>query len=161
MALGKVVGTFEGKSDTPACTGSGEFKDITYTTNVSLKVSGEIGNGIGCWTQVAPTLTTDRIYPIKYFGLLTFMLPSGGFTKEKIQGWGTCEDSKAIATWKYCSVFMIGGRSYGWSIGGTVKRNRCVAISTSGTWLTRGPTRNSAVLNSGPSSVCPERGRKD
>jgi len=112
MALGKLVGTFEGKSSTPECTGTGYMDDITYTTNVSLKVDGEIGKGIGCWTQIAPTRTSDSIYPISYFGLLTFMQESGKFTKEKIQGWGTCEDSKAIATWKYCSVFMIAGRSY-------------------------------------------------
>jgi hypothetical protein len=112
MALGEIVATIEGKSSTPECTGTGYMDDITYTTNVSLKVDGKLGKGIGCWTQIAPTRTSDSIYPIRYFGLLTFQLPSGEFTKEKIQGWGTCEDSNAIATWKYCSVFLIGGHSY-------------------------------------------------
>ena len=110
--LGRLVGTFEGKSETPECTGSEFMDDITYTTNVNLKVDGAIGKAIGCWTQIAPTRTSDSIYPIRYFGILMFAQASGKFTKEKIQGWGTCEDSKAIATWKYCSVFMIAGRSY-------------------------------------------------
>ncbi len=113
MALGKLVGTIEGKTSTPESTGTEYMDDITYTTNVRLKVEGELGQGIGVWTQIAPTRTSDSIYPIRYFGLLTFAQESGKFTKEKFQGWGTCEDSKARATWKYCSVFMIAGRSYG------------------------------------------------
>ena len=113
MALGKLVGKIEGTSDAPMCTGTEYMDDITYTTNVNIKVEGEIGNGAGVWTQVAPTRTSDRIYPIKYFGLLSFAQEGGEFTKEKIMGWGTCEDSKEILTWKYCSVFLIKGRSYG------------------------------------------------
>ena len=112
MSLGKMVGKFEGKSETPECTGTGYMDDITYTTNVKIKVEGEIGKAIGTWTQIAPTRIKDSIYPIEYFGLLFFEEEAGGFTKEKFQGWGTCEDSSEVATWKYCSVFLIRGRSY-------------------------------------------------
>ena len=113
MALGKLVGKLEGKSDVPLCTGTGYMDDITYTTNVSIKVEGEIGTGMGVWTQVAPTRISDSIYPISYLGLLSFVDEGGKFEKVKFQGWGTCEDSKETLTWKYCSVFMIRGRSYG------------------------------------------------
>jgi hypothetical protein len=110
MPIEKLLGTFEGKSDSPVNRSTVNYDDIACKANVKVTFDGPLGKGYGVWTQMAAASGNGRSKPINYLGMLSFPDRSGKGVDHKFVGMGTCEPS-GPACWKYRSVFVLNERT--------------------------------------------------